>query len=118
MTTYLSTTHERLLTTKEVLLYLKTNRNYFYRHIKPQLTPILMGKRTLRYDILEVNQWIEDNKGCDKQCPIIRGNTLWDTNAYQDSTKLEVPGISIKSSTDEDFMKTLEQVRSKKRRKF
>ena len=108
----------RLLTINEVLHYLKASRNYFYRHIKPCLTPIPMGSRTYRYDILELNKWIEDNKGCDERRPITRGNVIWDINASQDSTKAEEPGISTKSSMDEDFMKTLEQARSQKRRKF
>jgi hypothetical protein len=123
----------RIMRTQEVLYYLSTNINEFNKRFRPELSEIKLGNHAVGFDRLQIDALINqiesasidfdsslnNNMSRGKQRPIqTKGGSTWDENARQDSTNVEVTGTLIKESSDSEFLKILEQVRSLKRRNF
>lgn len=107
----------RLIRLKNAPKYVGATKNVFNKTIRPYLTTIRIGRRGIAFDRLEIDAWIEQNKGRGGKRPNNGGNSLWDENARQASTNAGVPGILTSRSLDNEFWKILEQVRSKKPKK-
>lgn len=107
----------RLIRLKNAPKYLGTTKNIFNKTIRPYLKIIRIGNRGIAFDRLDLDRWIEHNKGRGGTRPNNGGISLWGENARQDSTNAEVPGTLINRSSVNEFWKILEQVRSKKPKK-
>jgi len=123
----------RIMRTQEALYYLSTNINEFNKRFRPKLVTIKLGNHAVGFDRLQIDELINkieassidfnpafnNNTGRGEQRPIKTvGGSIWDENARQVSTNAETRGTLINFSSEEEFMKTLARVRSKKPKRF
>ena len=105
----------RLKCIKEAYQYLGVGKNLFNTKIRPRLPEIRLGKRQgVRFDLLDLNAWIEDHKHRNGRPVTNRSNSLWDKIEYPDSMTKMGSGVLISKSKVDAFERALVQATSRK----
>ncbi|MDO8955213.1 MAG: hypothetical protein Q7V63_10255 [Gammaproteobacteria bacterium] len=105
----------RLVRMRDAPKYLGMCKNVFNKVVRPYIPNIQVSKQGVAFDRLDLDRWVEQNKRRNR-CPINERRALWDENVCQDSSNEEAHGMLIKGSSEEEFMKTLDLIRSKRRK--
>jgi len=92
------------------------DRNRFNTEVRPYLTEIPIGKQGIAFDRLDLDAWVDQYKSRNGRPGQRKGDQLWDAKERPASSCGGRLGISIKSSTDKELKRLLEQAVSKKRR--
>ena len=107
----------RVIRLKDAPQYLGTNINFFNKHIRPNLKTVPIGEsQAVGFDRLDLDAWVDKNKGRGKRRPMIRGDSLWDENARQVSTNVKAFGTLTNISQEDAFVKALAQINLRKQK--
>ena len=106
----------RLIRYKQAPFYLGMDRNRFNKEVRPYLTEIPIGIQGIAFDRLDLDAWVDQYKSRNGRLSHPTGEKTWDAKQHQDSTNVEVSGISTKKSEEAAFVKALAQATSKKRK--
>lgn len=98
--------------------YLGIDKNRFNDEVRPYLTQIPIGSKSVAFDRLDLDAWADDYKARNGQRPgkVLKGGTLWDRKSHQDWSKGGTSGTSKKRLQDTEFAKALERAASRKQR--
>ena len=99
----------RIIRLRDAHFYVGMDRNRFNREVRPYLTQIPIGAQGVGFDLLELDQWVDDYIARNGR-PAEKGATTWDANQYQVSSSGKGSGISTKSSAGGAFAKALGQI--------
>ena len=88
----------------------------FNTEVRPYLTEIPIGIQGIGFDVLEMHAWLEHYIACNGRPAKHRRNNLWDAKNCLASKNVLESGTLIKKSSDSEFVKALELVRSKKQK--
>jgi len=105
----------RVLRLRDAPLYLGMDIHRFNQEVRPFVEEVSIGKQGIGFDRLDLDAWFEDYKTRRRRSISLRGKKLWDENTRQGFSSEKMPGISTKSSLESEFVKVLEQARSKRR---
>ena len=105
----------RLIRLRDAPSYLGMERRCFKKNVRPLLTVLKIGKQGIAFDRLDLDKWVDYYKNRSER-PANKRLELWDAKKRQDSTDVEITGISTNKFADKEFAKALELLRSKKRK--
>jgi hypothetical protein len=105
----------RVLRLRDAPLYLGMDIHRFNQEVRPHVQEFSIGKQGIGFDRLDLDAWFEVYKTRRRRSITSRGKKLWDVNTRQGLLSEKMPGTSIKSSLESEFVKVLEQARSLKR---
>lgn len=54
----------RLIRLKDAPRYLGTNINFFNKTVRPNIAEIRLGKQSVAFDRLDLDDWVEEHKPC------------------------------------------------------
>jgi hypothetical protein len=103
--------------------YLSVNKAFFDEEVRPYLTEIRVGRKGVRFDLPELDQFADKFKERNGRLPRKEyGDEKWQRNPSQGSSSGAASGTYRKLSKEsgasaEDFEKVLESVRSRRRKR-
>ena len=101
----------RFIRLKDASVYLGMDKNRFNIEVRPYLMEIHIGVQGIAFDKLDLDAFAEQYKSRNG-CPPKRSNPIWDTEKCKASQKEAKTGVSIRKSSEEEFMRALELVAS------
>jgi len=99
----------RAIRLRDAPIYLGMDKNRFNDEVRPNVTEIKMGSKSICFDRLDLDEWFEDYKSRNGR-PCLLGDKLWDGKKCRDSSSGMGSGTLIsKSKESDEFEKALEQ---------
>jgi predicted DNA-binding transcriptional regulator AlpA len=106
----------RYVTLEYTCVFMGMNKNFFNSEVRPNLREYRFG-RSVRFDRLDIEDWIEQNIQR-YECPgKFFGEKSWDKRKRQASLREVASGTSTKRSTVSAFNAALEQAALKKQKR-
>ena len=106
----------RLIRLRDAPFYMGMDKNRFNAEVRPEITEIPIGEQGIAFDRLDLDEWIDKYKACNRRPGLLKGETTWDTKERQASTNGKASGTSTNKSEATDFAKALEKSTSKRRK--
>ena len=107
----------RMIRLRDAPAYVGMDRNRFNSEVRPDLIEIPIGKQGIAFDRIDLDKWVDDYKDRNGRPGKQKGeNKPWDAGKLQVSMKGRGSGTSTKLSEEEEFVRALERVKSKKRK--
>lgn len=116
-----NTTPPKVLRLKDAPSYLGVDKNKFNDSIRPHLKEVKVGIRSVGYDRLDLDKWVEDHKSC-TECSksSILGEATWDNQKLEPAAsiqKLMAVKQSTKLTKENDSTNDLVRLVKKKRKR-
>lgn len=106
----------RVIRLKDAPFYLGVKKDYFNQNIRPYLPVIDFGSRTVAFDRLDLDDYVEHHKRRVDGSVLNPGERVWDKRKYQASSSEKESGILTRKSSENVFAKVHAQVISQKRK--
>jgi len=116
MTGELAVINPRVIRLKDAHTYLGVSRSRFFAEIRHQIPEIRLGKRTVCFEKVDLDSWLDDYKRQHSRPAQSRRVDKWEKRESQACIKGVARGTSTSTCTDKDFAKVLSLVRSKKQK--
>ena len=105
----------RVYRLKDAPGYLGMDRNKFNAEVRPFITEIRMGKQSVAFDRLDLDDWFDDYKSRNGRPGQPKGELTWDERKHRASSNGMGSITLTNKSTDGAFAKAVKQIASKKR---
>lgn len=104
----------RIIRLKDAHKYLGVSRSRFFANIRHQIPEIRLGKRTICFEKVDLDNWLDNYKRQHSRPAQSRRVDKWGKRESQACIKGAIRGTSTSMFTDKDFAKVLSLARSKK----
>lgn len=106
----------RFIRCRDAPAYLGMDRDRFNGEVRPNLTEIPIGVQGVAFDRLDLDAWADDYKQRNGRPGAQKGAEKWDERRLRAYTRGKGSTTSTRTSADmADFVKAVEQAKSKKR---
>ena len=113
--TVISQLQPRVIRLRDAPGYLGMDRNRFHKEVRPYITVIPYGTQGIAFDVLDLDDWLDDYKSRNGRPGQPKGERPWDEKKHQASPSGKGSGTSTNKSTTGVFAKAVKQITSKKR---